>query len=395
MSQAGLLVNSGIAPGTGIQTLEGNSGGPVGPNGGGNLFVVGDGITIDIVGTPGSNTLTASVIGSGATVTLNGDIGSALLGSVFTFDAHTNSGSSVFFSADGASTISLLVTDPSSNTIMGENSGNGTLSGSENSGFGKNVLQDLTSGSGNVAMGYLALVSATSGTENISIGAGSMGTLTSGQFNTGIGADTLTSLITGNRNISLGNLSGASYVAAESNNIVIGNNGVAAENNTLRLGTNGSGNGQQNRCFVAGVDGVNVGSVATVVTEAGNQLGTAVITAGTGITITPGANTITISNSAVTPNYTNVNTTPYTVLANDYYLSVDSSGGPITLRFPNTATLSTTYVVKDRLGTAATNNITITTVGGATLIDLATTFVMNTAFESVFMIGNGTSYEIY
>jgi hypothetical protein len=290
--------------------------------------------------------------------------------------------------------MSFLVSDTNNNTIMGQSAGNGTLSGSENTGFGKNILQDLTSGSGNVALGYLALTSVTSGNENISIGAGSCGTLTTGQLNTAIGSDALNVSI-GSRNIALGNLAGSGYSGAESNNIIIGNIGVAAESNTLRLGTNGSGNGQQNRCFVAGVDGVNVGSVATVVTENGNQLGTAIITAGTGITITPGANTITIANSAVTPNYTNVNTSPYTVLANDYYLSVDSSGGPIILRFPDTPTLSKTYVVKDRLGTSGTNSITITTPSGIDLIDGATSFVMNTNFESVFIIGNGTSYEIY
>lgn len=394
MSQAGILVSSGIAPGTGIETVTGNSGGPVGPDGGNNINIIGDGVTIDIVGSPGTNTLTASVIGSGATVTINGDIGTPIMGSVFTFDANPQSGSSVFFSGDGASTMYLLVTDSDNNTIIGEGSGNGTLTGSENTGLGRSVLQDLTSGTGNVAMGYLALISCTSGAENISFGAGSCASLTSGQLNTVIGTDAL-DVTTGSRNIAIGNLAGSNYSGAEGSNIVVGNTGVAAESNTLRLGTNGSGNGQQNRCFVAGVDGVNVGSVATVVTEAGNQLGTAVITAGTGITVTPGANTITISSSASALSYTNVNTSPYVVLANDYYLSVDSSGGPITLRFPNTATLSTTYVVKDRLGTAGTNNITITSVGGATLFDGGTTFVMNTAFESIFIIGNGTSYEIY
>ena len=396
MSQAGILVSSGVAPGTGIETITGNSGGPVGPDGGNNINVVGDGITIDIVGSPGTNTLTASVIGSGATVTLNGDVGT-IMGSVFTFDANTQAGSSVLFDASiSPATMSLVVTDPDNNTIIGEGGGNGTLTGSENTGIGKNILQDLTTGTGNVAMGYLSLISCTTGTENVSIGTGSSGTITTGSLNTVIGADAL-NIINGSRNIAIGQLSGSAYVGAESSNIVIGSVGVVAENNTLRLGTNGGGAGQQSRCFVAGVDGVNVGSVATVVTEAGNQLGTAVITAGTGITVTPGANSITIASTASSLSYTNVNTSPYVVLANDYYLSVDSSGGPITLRFPDTATLSTTYVVKDRLGTAGNpgNNITITSVGGATLFDGATTFVMNTAFESVFIIGNGASYEIY
>jgi len=141
---------------------------------------------------------------------------------------------------------------------------------------------------------------------------------------------------------------------------------------------------------------VNVGSVAKVVTLASDQLGTATITGGAGIVVTPGANTITIASSGVTPaNYTNVNTTPYVVLVTDEYLSVDSSGGAITVQLPNAATLSQVFIIKDRTGSAAANNITVTTVGGAVNIDGATTFVMNTAYQAINVIGNGSSYEVY
>ena len=47
-----------------VQTLTGNSGGTVGPDMAGNIDVVGDGVTVDVVGSPGSNTLTISVLGS-------------------------------------------------------------------------------------------------------------------------------------------------------------------------------------------------------------------------------------------------------------------------------------------------------------------------------------------
>lgn len=49
--------------GTVTETLTGNSGGAVGPAAG-NINVVGDGSTISIIGNPGTNTLTASFIGS-------------------------------------------------------------------------------------------------------------------------------------------------------------------------------------------------------------------------------------------------------------------------------------------------------------------------------------------
>lgn len=132
-----------------------------------------------------------------------------------------------------------------------------------------------------------------------------------------------------------------------------------------------------------------------IVTDTGGIIqvlgGSGIVTSGTS-----GPNTLTISATGTSSyTYTNVNTSPYVVLTTDEYLSVDSSGGARILRFPNTPVLGKSFVVKDRTGTAATNNITITTVSGVTLIDGAATFVMNTAYESVNIIGNGTTYEIF
>jgi len=47
-------------PGAVVETLTGNSGGAVGPDGANNINVVGDGVTIDVAGNPGTNTLTIS-----------------------------------------------------------------------------------------------------------------------------------------------------------------------------------------------------------------------------------------------------------------------------------------------------------------------------------------------
>jgi hypothetical protein len=93
--------------------------------------------------------------------------------------------------------------------------------------------------------------------------------------------------------------------------------------------------------------------------------------------------------------YTDVSSSPYVVLTTDNYISVDCSGGIITIQLPNTATLGRSFIIKDRTGSAAAFNITVTTVGGAVNIDGATTFVMNTAYESINVIGNGSTYEIY
>lgn len=48
-----------------ISSLTGNSGGAVGPDGAGNVNVVGDGTSVTIAGNPGTNTLTASLVGGG------------------------------------------------------------------------------------------------------------------------------------------------------------------------------------------------------------------------------------------------------------------------------------------------------------------------------------------
>ncbi len=63
MSQAGVLsVNS--SGGSVVETLTGNSGGAVGPDAAHNINVVGTG-SVTVTGSPGTNTLTISVSGSG------------------------------------------------------------------------------------------------------------------------------------------------------------------------------------------------------------------------------------------------------------------------------------------------------------------------------------------
>jgi len=640
MSQAGIF-NSSVTPppGTAVQTIEGNSGGPISPNGFNNIFVVGDGVTVDVTGNGGTNTLTISTIGAEAHEYDTDNGNAAPLGGIINIKAYNainNSGSSVTFSAPGSSnTVQLNVTDTNNNTIVGNGSGNGTISGNRNTvlghtsgislGFGSrntligaSVAPNLSVGDDNVVIGDGAANSLNGGSFNVIIGKNSSGALDTGEDNviiggnsassvngnqnvligfsvagalggsnnviigqsaastiaggnynvmigdntgdsydgsdssnicigynvagvsgeahtlrigkstgtndgylnqaficgidgvdvgsvatvvtefgdqlgtavitagTGIditpGANTITisassavsesfvtdsgtaipsggviniitdntglnagatvlfagsgntvqlnvtdvnsnttigkdagsSILSGNQNTMLGALagnglslgssniligynSGDNYIGSESSNILLGNTGTASESHVLRIGAGtGSGTGQLNKAFISGINGINVGSTATVVTESGDQLGTAVITAGTGITITPGANAITISSSGLTNlAYTNVNSSPYVVLVTDDYLSVDSSGGAITVQLPNAATLSRTFIIKDRTGSAATHNITVTTVGGAVNIDGATTFIMNTAYQAVSVIGNGSTYELY
>lgn len=93
--------------------------------------------------------------------------------------------------------------------------------------------------------------------------------------------------------------------------------------------------------------------------------------------------------------YTAVNTSPYVVLVGDQFLGVDCSGGAITIQLPNAPTTGRYITIKDSTGSASTNNITVTTVGGVVTIDGATSYVMSADYESVSVLFNSTSYEIY
>lgn len=127
-------------------------------------------------------------------------------------------------------------------------------------------------------------------------------------------------------------------------------------------------------------------------------LGNINILGGAGIDVAgnPGTSTLTITaTGSDILAYTDVNSSPYVVLATDEFISVDCSGGPITLQFPNTPVLGQVFYVKDRTGNANVNNISVTSVGGATLFDGVTTYTMNTQYSAINIIGNGSSYEIF
>lgn len=115
-----------------------------------------------------------------------------------------------------------------------------------------------------------------------------------------------------------------------------------------------------------------------------------------GVSTSGAGNTITITMTEVIPSYVNV-TGPavYVVTATDYFISCDSTAGVITIQLPNSPTQYDRFVVKDRTGTAFTNNITVTTVGGVVLIDGSTSYVFDEPYESIEVLFNGTSYEIF
>ena len=113
--------------------------------------------------------------------------------------------------------------------------------------------------------------------------------------------------------------------------------------------------------------------------------GTNVQTSGSGSTITIRADILT---------YIQPGAYPYAPTSTDYFISVDTSVAR-TINLPNAPTTGKSYVIKDRTGNAAVNNISVTTVGGAVLIDGLATQTMLDNYESMEVIFNGTSYEIF
>lgn len=70
------LTISAVTGSTIVETLTGNTGGAVSPTAG-NINVKGDGTTISVSGNPGTSTLTISAVGSGILESLTGDSGTA------------------------------------------------------------------------------------------------------------------------------------------------------------------------------------------------------------------------------------------------------------------------------------------------------------------------------
>lgn len=153
--------------------------------------------------------------------------------------------------------------------------------GGLNAAFGNAALRASTIGRFNTAIGCQALVNLNGNGSNdifnTAVGCEAGDLMTSGARNTLVGAEAAyneaTGLLTGSDNILLGYRGGGSFTGSESSNIVIGNSGTAADNNKIRIGTQGAGAGQQNQCFIAGINGTSVTAAGTVVVSSSGQLG--------------------------------------------------------------------------------------------------------------------------
>lgn len=269
-----------------------------------------------------SGDLTISGTGVGAAGNFNlpanisANIGNIKVGGIQYFSTYNagNSGTNMFWGANSGNFTNVGATGDSRNIGVGEGTLSNLTSGTLNSAFGAGALANLSSGDQNYGCGVSALQACTSGRRNAAIGAttlisnvtGSYNTAigrtamvhnVSGSFNTAIGAgdfsgagpyySALANITSGNYNVAIGSGTsegagsaggaGSAYSTSESSNICIGPLavGVNGESNVIRIGASGSGNGQQNACYIAGVNGVTTGSPLFVTIDSvTEQLGT-------------------------------------------------------------------------------------------------------------------------
>ncbi len=93
------------------------------------------------------------------------------------------------------------------NTLLGDNAGNATMTGSNNTALGHQSLSSNTTGTGNTATGYRSLYSNTVGYQNTASGYHSLYYNTSGVYNAALGFRSLFKNTTGYQNTALGSQS--------------------------------------------------------------------------------------------------------------------------------------------------------------------------------------------
>jgi len=391
-TSAGALANWVMVGGGGSGTvisLTGNSGGAVLPTAG-NINVIGDGVGINIVGTPGSSTLTASLVGGGIAaqsfVTASGTAVPNSAGVI-----NITNGTGISWVADG-------------NTLSAAATGGGTGTNSSFFGTAGGSTNQLLATGGTVYLSpYGAIASLAAAQFSVPV-AGTISNLyvnvatntvsaasTAFEIYKNTGSTTIITTVPASTTGTFTDLTHSfTVVAGDTINFTSTTGGTGAITGTISAEfTCASGGGGTVSSFITSPATGTATPAAGVITVAGTF----------GITATTGGSTITLSGAGVVDvvPYTPVNhaASPYTVLGTDYYLGCDVTAGVISILLPNSPATGRVFIVKDKVGLAATSNITATTVGGAVTIDGATTFVMNTAYESVNVIFNGASYEIW
>lgn len=110
-----------------------------------------------------------------------------------------------------------------------------------------------------------------------------------------------------------------------------------------------------------------------------------------------GSNNMVINLTEIAPEYTNVTfgMSPYTVLSTDYFISVDATGGAVTINLPDSPTSDRQFIIKDRLGQSLVNNIIVKSLTGASTIDGQASYTFSDNYESIECLFHGANYESF
>ena len=338
---------------------------------------------------------------SGTTIatTITGNSGGPISPSSNNWNIKTNNSTAAFVGSGSTLTLDFGL----SNLCLGSSLPSLT-SGTQNVSVGDIDFLALTSGSDNVAVGYACLDSLTTGSSNSSVGFNSLALITTGSNNSALGSGALPGG-NGSYNIAVGANAGTNYASTESSNIVIGNPGTAADSNVIRIGdSNNAHSSYQTKCYIAGIDGVNVGSVAKVVTEASDQLGTATITGSSTVTVTPTANTITLAagtSVATTFNADSGSATPSSnaiTFAGGPGITTSATGSTVTINSVVFSDPNTNVTLAANTGVFAKAAITLTLPGSVaqgTVVEvvnaLANTIVIQAASSQLIRVGSAVS----
>jgi hypothetical protein len=91
-----------------------------------------------------------------------------------------------------------------------------------------------------------------------------------------------------------------------------------------------------------------------------------------------------------------INASPYAVLKDDVILGADTTTIPIIINLPTAASYESgrSIIIKDELGNAAVNNITINPSGAESIDGLAAPIILNINYSKLEIYSNGTNWNI-
>jgi hypothetical protein len=291
-----------------------------------------------------------TLVGGGASnvETLTGNTGGAIAPVANNIDIVTDNTTVVFAGSSGT-----LTQDFGLSNLMLGSSGSAITSGTTNVCLGLGAGDAIDSGQSNVYVGYNAGLATTTFIGNTGVGFNSLMSATGGGItNTAVGYASLSSLVTGQNNTCIGSAAGSSYSGSETSNICINNYGFVGESYKIRIGITPTG-----------LDPYTTYLAGDLNTYSGRVVKT-----------------------------TGLLTYPYTTKKTDYVILVATSA-PRTINLIASPDTGRTYRIKDYVGSASTNNITITPAAGT--IDGAASYVIASNYGAIDVIYNGTSWGIH